>query len=87
MTRVNPIEDYASLIMATGANSEVRIPRPDGNEDVYPPPDPQIVQLRQKPLGLWELTTSDTDVITTGSLREKALWHLGDKVSSARRTR
>jgi hypothetical protein len=79
MTRVNPIEDYASLIMATGANSEVRIPRSDGQEDVYPPPDPQIVQLPTKPLGLWEMTTSDTDVITTGSLLEKALWHLGDK--------
>ena len=79
MTRLNPIEDYSSLIMATGANSEVRIPRADGNEDVYPPPDPQIVQLASKPLGLWEMTTSDTDVITTASLMEKALWHLADK--------
>ncbi|HET9665813.1 MAG TPA: hypothetical protein VFP09_03620, partial [Desertimonas sp.] len=79
MSRVNPIEDYASLIMATGANSEVRIPRADGEEDVYPPPDPQVVQLISKPLGLWEMTTSDTDVITTASLMEKALWHLGDK--------
>jgi hypothetical protein len=79
MTRMNPIEDYSSLIMATGANSEVRIPRDDGEEDVYPPPDPQIVQLPNKPLGLWELTTSDTDVITTASLLEKAQWHLGDK--------
>ena len=48
-------------------------------EDVYPPPNPQIVQLGNKPLGLWELTTSDTDVITPGALREKARWHLGDK--------
>ena len=79
MSRVNPIEDYSSLIMATGANSEVRIPRADGNEDVYPPPDPQVVQLPNKPLGLWEMTTSDTDVITTASLMEKALWHLADK--------
>ena len=65
--------------MATGANSEVRIPRADGEEDVYPPPDPQVVQLVNKPLGLWEMTTSDTDVITTASLLEKAKWHLGDK--------
>lgn len=79
LTRTNPIEDYSSLIMATGANSEVRIPRGDGNEDVYPPPDPQIVELPNKPFGLWEYTTSDTDVITEGSLMEKALWHLGDK--------
>ena len=79
MTRTNPIEDYSSLIMATGAQSEVRIPRADGQEDVYQPPDPQIVELASKPLGLWEYTTSDTDVITTASLHEKAMWHLGDK--------
>lgn len=49
------------------------------DDDVYPPPAPQIAQLPSKPYGLWEYTSSDTDVITTGALKEKAKWHLNDK--------
>jgi hypothetical protein len=79
LTRVSPIEDYASLVMATGANGETRIPNAGGGEDVYPPPPAQIVELSAKPYGLWEMTTSDSDVITVGSLLEKANWHLSDK--------
>ena len=79
LDRVSPIEDYASLVMATGASNETRIPDGSGGETVYPPPPPQIVQLASKPFGLWELTTSDSDVITTASLVEKANWHLSDK--------
>ena len=79
LTRVSPIEDYASLVLSTGARNETRIPNAGGGEDVYPAPEPQQVELATKPFGLWEMTTSDTDVITTASLLEKANWHLNDK--------
>jgi hypothetical protein len=89
LVRQSAMEDYASLVMTTGAQNETSIPDPGHVPDprVYPPPNPQTVQLATKPLGLWEVAVSYSDVITEPSLLEKANWHPSDPPRSARRTR
>jgi hypothetical protein len=79
MQRLSPIEDYASVILATGATGETRIPDGAGGETVYPPPPPQLVQSPSMPFGLWETAVSYSDVVTAGSLLTKANWNLLDK--------
>jgi hypothetical protein len=77
--RVSPVEDYASVILATGATGETRIPDGSGGETVYPPPPAQLVEAPTKPFGLWETAVSYGDVVTAASLLTKANWHLLDK--------
>jgi hypothetical protein len=78
MTRTSQMDDYASLVVTTGAQNETRIPDPPNPDIVYPPPNPAIVSLTAFPIGLWERTVSYSDVITDTSLLEKANWHLAD---------
>ena len=76
-TRTSPMEDYASVVMTTGAQNETKIPNAGGGDDIYPPPPPQRVEAPTKPFGRWESAFGYSDVITSASLLEKANWRLG----------
>jgi hypothetical protein len=77
VSRTSPVEDYANVVMAVGAQNETKIPDPPNPDRVYPPPTPQIAQTTDWPFGLWESAVSYSNVITEASLLEKANWHLG----------
>jgi hypothetical protein len=76
LTRTAPMDDYATLVMATGAQNETTI-----GATVYPPPPPQIVEITQRPFGLWETHIGYSDVVTVPSLLGKANWNLSDRAN------
>ncbi|MGB5244469.1 MAG: hypothetical protein WBN50_12680, partial [Lutimonas sp.] len=77
ITRSGAADEYASRVVSIGARNETILP----GGRVYPPPDPQVVRASDMPYGLWERAFSYPDVLTTATLRERAIWNLGEIAS------